>query len=151
MRRGVDCSRTLKALLSPRHWSERRHGTLEGAPGNKLDGSTERFGIASRSLELCDSTQRKSRQKTDNGTQGMVGTLQKRKRLDSTGRTCAGRNPRALGRAEAPLGANRVPSHRGDRRARQHCMPPRLPPRAARRRVGIRQLPQRRPRCLAGW
>src|SRR5258706_11572444 len=44
MRRGLDCSHTLKALLIVRHASERGHRTLEGVPDNELDGVPNALG-----------------------------------------------------------------------------------------------------------
>src|SRR6266478_170367 len=44
MRRGPNCSHTLKALLSPDMRRSGGHGTLEGVPGNKLDGLPSALG-----------------------------------------------------------------------------------------------------------
>src|SRR5262249_25204457 len=48
----------LKVLLLARHPPERRRGTLEGVPDNKVEWSTERFGMASRSLRGYHSYER---------------------------------------------------------------------------------------------
>src|SRR5260370_24607804 len=44
MRRGPNCSHTLKALLSPDMRRSGGHGTLEGVPDNKLDGIPNALG-----------------------------------------------------------------------------------------------------------
>src|SRR5262249_56454415 len=96
MRRGVDWSRKLKALLSPD--SGRGGGTGRSTGPRAISWMEYRTLWDSVSVaRIVRLYSKRVEAKTDNGTQGIVGTLQKRKRLDSTGRTCAGRNPRALG------------------------------------------------------
>src|SRR5262249_42516192 len=71
MRRGPNCSHTLKALLSPDS-AGAEAGDARRGPRQYVGWSTERFGVASRLL--CDFTQRERVEtKRGNGAQGMYG------------------------------------------------------------------------------
>src|SRR5262249_23657226 len=75
MQRGVDCSHTLKVLLSPDIGRSGGTGRSKGVPDNKFNGVPNALGWRLGCSKFCASTQRESRQKDAMGCVRLAGRV----------------------------------------------------------------------------